>query len=262
MQSAAPSPLGRGAARVGVLGPLQDDHCGAFAEHEAVATGVERPARPFRVLPALRERVAVGERCRDRRMQRRVGTTADDHVRFTFANQPEAVRDRLTTRRARGRDRRAVSAQAVLDRNARGCHVRQHSRREVRIDRDLAPLAAGDGLILVGLQAAAAARDDGAYPQWVDVLADDEARVRDRVTGRRQSEEDVAVDAGVDRRLQQVARVDRFRDSGEFDPAVHVVIRRGPDDPGKPVALAVERRRDAASDRRDGADAGDDCSGS
>ena len=159
-----------GAALLGVLPFLEDEHCRAVSHHEAAAVEVERQGCVLGILLAG-ERLAVGEAGKSDRDGAMVGAACDDSVAEAVLHCPESLAEGVGRRRAGCHDIDAGTLRSELDGNLAGAHIANHSRHEVwrnplaaRVLQHLADLAVN------GLEAADAGADIGAEAEGVDVL--------------------------------------------------------------------------------------------
>ena len=109
--------IDRRAACLGVFQFFEDEHAGPFAEHEAVAVAVERPAGLLRIVVALGEGPHAGKAAEAHRRDRGFAAAGDHHVGIVVLNRLEGVADGVGGAGA-GRGHGIVrSAQAELDRD-------------------------------------------------------------------------------------------------------------------------------------------------
>ena len=98
-----------GTASLGVLQALEHNHPGAFADHEAVALGVEGATGRGGVVVAEGQGLGAGKSRYPQRSNGRFGTTSDHHVSQAQLDQPVGITDGIGAGGAGGGYRAAGS---------------------------------------------------------------------------------------------------------------------------------------------------------
>ncbi|KRX78379.1 hypothetical protein T06_2140 [Trichinella sp. T6] len=116
-----------------VFEPFEQQHAGAFADHEPVAPAVERSTRlgrPAVEAPAQSSHPTEADQAQ--LADRRLGTADQHQLGLATLNQRHTVDDRVQAGRAGGARTVVRTPQTVADGQLAGGHVRQHARNEIR----------------------------------------------------------------------------------------------------------------------------------
>ena len=222
-----------------VLELLEHENGARLAHDEAVAIGLERPARVLWVVVSLRERAHGAETGDPDPRDRRLAATGEHDVGAAEADRVEAVADRHRRGGAGGALGGERAFRAELDRDPGGAHVRDDRGDRERVDPVGAPLDQRLAGVLERLEAAHRGRDGDADP--VALLLDLQPGVRLRLTRRRHDHLREPIHAPRLLVLDPLSRLEVLRLAGEGDREATRVERR--DRAGRRLDL----RRDAPS---------------
>ncbi len=246
-----------GAAGQRRLALLEDQDARAFAHHEAVAPGVERPARPLGFVVARRQRLHRAESADGERRDHRLGTAGDHRVGITVLDHAGRFADRVRARGAGGRAGQVGALRPEQDGDLPGGHVEDHPGDEKRRNPARSALRQERVLGFEELQAADTGADVDARAFGV-AGADLVARVGQRLTRRRDGEVGEGIhlaDVLLVHHRQRVEPAHLSRYPRTVVARVEAGDRSDAAFPGKqglPRALAIEAQR------RQQPDAGDD----
>ena len=167
----------------GMLQLLEDEHAGAFADHEPVALDVERLGGSLRVVVVGAQGASGSEPGHADGADGRFAAAGEHDLGRSVADEARGIPDRVGGRgasRARGAER---APRAELERHVRGAHVGDHHGDQQRVGAVRPLVEELVGLDVQRLQATDAAGHDG--PDPLCLCAGVEGGVPGGVDGRR-----------------------------------------------------------------------------
>ena len=175
-----------GAARLGVLLALEDQHRRALAHHEAVAPLGEGTARGLgRVVVGGGERLLLHEAADGELDDHRLGAAGHHHVGAAGADKVHRVADRVGRGRAGGGEDVAGALRAERDRHVAGALVGDELGDGERREPVGSLVEEGAERIFSHLEPADAHAEDGGHAVHVGLLLGAEAGVAPSLVGRR-----------------------------------------------------------------------------
>ena len=234
---------------------LQEQDARALAHHEAGPRRVERARRVRRMLFLRGEPAHRAEAREDQRVDARLGAAGEHGVRVAALDQLGRLADRVRARRARRDDRVVRAADPERDRDLPARRVDEHVREEVRRDAVGAALAQDVGLLDDPDDPADRRAEHDPHPRRVEAV---QARVADRLLGRRDGEQHVALEPARLLRRHDPGRVEVLHLRRDAHRKRARVERADPVDPALPLDRGPPRRGRVVAERRDRAEPCDD----